>query len=97
MKLRQLCQFLVSQLTLRGVLGAAPGEELSGVEEMSLPCTTRGAWDGERPRALRGKLSGPGRREGDSSEPGHVALSPKAGTEQRMGRCDDQQSIESWS
>jgi len=26
-----------------------------------------------------------------------VALSPKSGTEQRMGRCDDQQSTEYWS
>ena len=26
-----------------------------------------------------------------------MALSPKAGTEQRMGRCDDQQSTEYWS
>ena len=51
---------------------------------------------GEASGSVR-KLSGPGRREGDSAEPGHVALSPKAGMEQRMGRCDDQQSTGSWS
>ena len=41
MKQRRLCRFLVSQPTLRGLLGAGPGKELSGVEEMSLLCVAR--------------------------------------------------------
>ena len=57
-------------------------------------CAWPGHLEGEEDSGSAGKLSGPGRMEGDSWEPRHAALSPKAGTEWRMGRCDDQQSTE---
>ena len=66
MMLRQLCRILgglSSVLSRRS--SSAPGEELSGVEGLSVLHTAWGIWKGEAP-GLFVKLPEPGRRKGGS-------------------------------